>query len=186
MEVFSQDCPATHFGFVVEGFFRLQRLNPKGQRVIMDLVGPGGLVGTLLMAQPAERYPISVQSVGKGEFLKIPRSTFHQSWLKNAEIMKRTQIAQFERLEGIQSIRNWQRASLEEKIASLLLRWHPKLNQEFAISRTDVADTVGTTTESVIRVFSNWVSRGLIARTTGNRIVVDHEKLKTEVLHGEL
>ncbi len=37
-EIFHQGDPAEHFGFVVEGVFRLYRFDPAGQRVIMDFV----------------------------------------------------------------------------------------------------------------------------------------------------
>lgn len=78
---FRTDDPADSFGFVVEGLVRLQRTNPRDQRVVMDFVGPGGQIGGLLMSQADMVYPITAQAVGPGLFLIIPKTTYLKHWL---------------------------------------------------------------------------------------------------------
>lgn len=167
--IFEQDTPAEAFGFVVEGWMRLCRKNPKGQRVIMDFVGPGGLIGGLLMAQPYTVYPITAQFVGPGQFLQIPKQTYLDHWMNEPEIIRRTQNANMERMLAIHSTRELQKLSLEEKIIHILLRICPPLKENLVvnISRTDLADMIGASVESVIRLFSSWEKEGLLMKKSG-------------------
>lgn len=182
--VFTQNDPAEAFGFVVEGLFRLHRKNEKGQRIIMDFANPGSMIGGLLMCHPEIQYPISVQSIGKGQFLKIPKRTYNRHWLQYPEIIRRTQMANQERMMAIQFAREWQKYQLEEKIASLLLRMAPSGDDLVLLSRTDIADVVGASVESVIRIFSLWEKNGTIKRVDHKKEFFNREKLQTEVLRG--
>jgi CRP-like cAMP-binding protein len=167
--IFEQDAPAEAFGFVVEGWIRLCRMDPRGQRVIMDFVGPGGLIGGLLMAQHETVYPIMAQSVGAGLFLKIPKQTYLDHWMDEPEIIRRTQNANMERMLAIHSTRELQKLSLEEKVIHILLRVCPSTPEVLSvnISRTDLADIIGASVESVIRLLSAWEKEGLLVKSQG-------------------
>lgn len=164
--IFRQDETAESFGFVVEGLVRLFRKNQKDQRVIMDFVGPGGLIGGLLMAHPHAVYPITAQFIGPGQFLRIPKSTYQRYWMNEPEVIRRTQNANMERMLAIQSTRELQKYSLEEKLISILLRFAPDQQGDLLVnlSRTDLADMIGASVESVIRVFSAWEKEGLLVK----------------------
>ncbi|MGZ5278455.1 MAG: Crp/Fnr family transcriptional regulator [Pseudobdellovibrionaceae bacterium] len=182
--VFSQNTSADAFGFVIEGLFRLQRMNEKNQRIIMDFAAPGSMVGSLLMCHPQIQYPISLESIGKGQFLKIPKQTYLQSWIQDPEVIRRTQMANQERMMAIQFVREWQKYPLEEKVASLLLHLSPMTDNWVRLSRTDISDVVGASVESVIRVFSQWEKLGLIQKIEKRKEIFNRERLQTEVLNG--
>jgi CRP-like cAMP-binding protein len=160
--LYAQGEAAEHFGFVTAGLFRLTRINGSEQRTVLDFVGAGGFVGILLMNKAGSRYPVNVQSIGPGQFLQIPRATYEKYWLKSPEIVRRTQISTMERMEFFQWIREIQRFSLERKVASLLLRLSNPENAELRLSRTDIADALGSSVEAVIRILSAWEKSGLV------------------------
>jgi CRP-like cAMP-binding protein len=181
--IFQQDRPADTFGFVVEGLVRLFRKNPKGQRVLMDIVGPGGMVGGLLMTTPNSVFPVTAQATGPGQFLRIPRLTYTEFWLQHPEVIQRTQTANLERMQAIQSTRELQKYSLEEKLIQVLLRLSACQNGHVlvSISRTDLSDMIGASVESVIRVFSKWEKEGFVQWSSDGKEMISKERLLERV-----
>lgn len=165
--IFYEGDRAEHFGFVVEGVFKIYRMDPLGQRVAMDFVTSGGMVAGMLMADEESLYPVTIQSVNSGKFLKIPKSTYYNFWSHHAEIMKKVQLANMERVKSLQTMRESQRLPLEKRVAWALIKLLSESgkNDKFLkvyFSRADIADAVGAAPESVIRVFSKWTKEGLI------------------------
>lgn len=97
--LFNKGDPADHFGFVIEGVFKLHRADNLGHRVVMDFVKSGGLIAGLLMAAEDSTYPVNVQSLKAGKFLKIPKITYTKFWCQRPEVIKRFQIANMERVQ---------------------------------------------------------------------------------------
>lgn len=159
--------PADHFGFVIEGAYKIFQTDQLGRRVVMDFVTSGGMVAGLLMAADNCVYPVTVQSMNAGKFLKIPKATYNDFWCKSAEIMKKVQIANMERVRSLQTLREAQRLPLEQRVAWVLVKLLGKFsgNNNYLkvyFSRADIADAIGAAPESVIRVFSQWTKDGLI------------------------
>lgn len=177
--IFQQGDKADHFAFVISGLFRLVRSDQHGRRVVLDLVGTGGIFGGLLMSQPEARYPISVQSVGVGKLLKISRQQFQETWSNNGELMRRLQVANIERVNNLQGLREAQRLPMEEKIAWAILQIFSRHclengnEKELLIdfARADIADMVGVASESVIRTFSKWQEWGIIKTSKEDEIL---------------
>ncbi len=181
--IFYEGDRAEHFGFVIDGIFKLHRLDYLGHSVAMDFVTSGGMVAGLLMAAEDSIYPVTVQSIKAGSFLKIPKSTFDRYWCNSADIMKKVQIANMERVSSMQTMRDGQRLPLEQKIAWILVKLLAKLfeNDKFLkiyFSRVDISDAIGAAPASVIRVFSKWTKDGLI-EIKGGEEFVNLEKLNT-------
>ncbi len=164
--VFYEGECADHFGFVINGVFKLYRTNQLNQRVIMDFVTSGDMIAGLLMAANDSVYPVTVQALVAGNFLKIPKSTYDKFWYNNAEIMKKLQIASLQRVKSLQTMREAQRWPLEQRVAWALIKLFGKLSENNIIkvcfSRSDMADTIGAAPESVIRVFGQWANDGII------------------------
>ncbi len=72
-------------------------------------------------------------------------------------------------------------ASIRKRVAKALLDINAKFNKENAdsikITREDIAQYVGTATESVIRTLSDFKSEKLIEIAEGRIIIADIEKL---------
>lgn len=179
--LFHEGDRADHFGFVIDGIFKLHRVDPLGQRVAIDFVSTGGIIAGLLMASEDSVYPVTVQSLKHSKFLKISKRIYNDLWSKSPEIMKRIQNASQERVLSLQTMCEAQRLPLEQRVAWIILRQLAKFpeNDNFLkvyFSRVDVADAVGAASESVIRVFSKWIKDGIIV-TKGGEEFIDLSKL---------
>ncbi len=53
-----------------------------------------------------------------------------------------------------------------------------KLGSTLPFTRQEIADMVGTTTETAIRLISSFRERGIIRSTSGKIIIQDEEKLR--------
>jgi CRP-like cAMP-binding protein len=182
--IFQQDAAADAFGFVVEGLVRLSRRNVKNQRIVMDFVGPQGMIAGLLMAHPHAVYPVTAHAIAPSQFLKIPKPTYLRHWLHHPEVMGRMQNANFERMQAMQSTRELQKYPLEEKIAHILLKMLSPDEKllTLTVSRTDLADMVGARPESVIRIFSAWEKEGLAQSNSEGAEMFREEDLRRKAL----
>lgn len=165
--VFAAGDPADHFGLVVQGCYKLSRV--RKQETLLSFATRNDPIGLLLMAQPQAIYPINVQSLGVSQFLRLPRSTYLECWVRIPEIVKRSQSALMHRCLGFHADRGLQHLSLEKRVAGFLLRCLERYAEEntaalkFPLSRREVSDAVGAQVESVIRVMSHWEKSGIIS-----------------------
>jgi len=60
----------------------------------------------------------------------------------------------------------------------VLLMLSAKLGPTLPFTRQEIADMVGTTIETAIRVMSNLKDRGIIRSVRGKVIILDRERLK--------
>lgn len=179
--VFVAGEPAGHFGVVLRGCYKLSRVQK--QETLLSFATRNEPVGLLLMPQPHAVYPITAQSLGVSQFLRLPRSTYLDRWLRNPEIVKRSQAAIMSRCFGLHADRGLQHLPLEQRVAGFLLRCLDQYAEEntaalsFPLSRREISEAVGAQVESVIRVMSHWEKVGVIS-TRAQHI----EVLRPEVL----
>lgn len=159
--------PAEHFGIVLQGSYKMSRPGPSETLLAFALRNEP--IGLLLMPQPGSAYPVTVQSIGFSQFLRLPRATYLEHWLKSPEIMRRSQTAVMHRCFGFQSDRGRQHLPLEKRVAGFLLRCLDLYAEQntrtirFPLSRREVSSAVGAQVESVIRVMSQWEKDGVIS-----------------------
>jgi CRP-like cAMP-binding protein len=67
---------------------------------------------------------------------------------------------------------------VEQRLSSVLLMLSAKLGLTLPFTRQEIADMVGTTTETAIRVMSHLKDRGIIRSVRGKVIILDEEKLR--------
>ena len=84
-----------------------------------------------------------------------------------------------ERLRDAQSrLRDLAVERVEPRLGSVLLRLSSKLGLTLPFTRQEIADMAGTTTETAIRVMSQFRDRGIVSSTRGRIIIRDKEKLR--------
>jgi CRP/FNR family transcriptional regulator len=67
---------------------------------------------------------------------------------------------------------------VEQRLARTLLMLCIKLGPTLPFTRQEIADMVGTTTETAIRVMSHLKDRGIIRSTRGKTVIIDELKLR--------
>lgn len=165
--VFRAGEPASHFGLVLQGCYKLVR--PGKADTLLSFAVRNDPIGLLLMADPNSVYPVTAQSIGTSQILLLPRALYFDVWMKRPEIVHRCLAAIRRRCGGFHADRGLQGLSLEGRIAGFLLRCldeHPQEHTStlgFPLSRRDVSEAVGAQLESVIRVMSRWEKLSMIS-----------------------
>lgn len=185
--VFGVGEPAEHFGLVLKGCYKLCR--PQPEETLLSFATRGEPIGLLIMPNPRAVYPITVRSLGVSQFLRLPRSTYLERWLKSPGAMQRAQAAISVRCMGFHADRGSQHLSLERRVAGFLLRCLDRYAEEntrtlgFPLSRREIGDAVGAQVESVIRVMSHWEKSGVIS-TSSQFIEVSRPESLAEIHAG--
>lgn len=170
-QVFTFGEPAFHFGIVLSGAYKLSRVSHAGEESVIHFSSPGDVVAALVMPQPKPVFPVTVKAMGPSRILLIHRDTYLKHWLQHPELIIRVQSLLSTRMSRFQNQKIMQRAPLQSKVAALLLQLVAKdsakeeLEVPLPLTRKEIADTLGVTVESVIRVMSDWVKKGIIATT---------------------
>lgn len=180
---------ANHFYIVVQGAFKLVRSGSDGHKVIVHFATPGDVIGALVMSPPNAVYPVSTVSMGLSIVLKIPRETFSESWSGNSSVQQYMSGNLFSRMNHIQAQKAMAKAPLSQKIAGQLVSLIERYSGAdetilpIPLTRQEMADAVGASVESVIRVMSDWSHKGYIS-TSDQLIQVERMDKILEVIKG--
>jgi CRP/FNR family transcriptional regulator, nitrogen oxide reductase regulator len=189
--IYYEGDPASSLFVVADGRVKLIRHTLSGKDVVLDLLTPGEFFGSLshleqeLNAETAQaQTDVCILTIEKSEFRKI-LDTFPGVALAVLEITSR-------RLNAAQEmIRQISVYSIEKRLAFTLLKLADKFGKnsdvglliEVPLSRDDLAQMTGTTTESASRVLSQFHKQGLIE--SGRQWVAVTDRLALERLAGD-
>ncbi|MGE3759777.1 MAG: Crp/Fnr family transcriptional regulator [Pseudobdellovibrionaceae bacterium] len=177
---------AARFGIIASGLFRMTKDDTLGSRVALLFLSSGDLVGDLPMALNEPRYAMNCETLVSGIIFWIPKETYTRYWLTSPPAMQRVQAATLDRLQWMAQCRADQRLPLGSRVAGFLIRAQSRKddNPESAImtlTRRALADAVGASVESVIRVMASWEKRGLVA--TPEKVVTIRDIAAVQEIH---
>lgn len=167
-QLYSAGAEAETFAIVLTGAFKLVRPTPRGEDAIVYFATPGDVIGGLVMLKHGGRYPVSVVALGASTVLVLPRSTFARGWTRNTGIQLKLNASLFSRMCVLQDDKANAKLTLQQRIASLLLSLLDKrppsssTRLPIPLTRQEIADSVGSSVESVIRCMSEMVQQGII------------------------
>lgn len=166
MTLFSDGDLADNFFIVLAGSIKLTKSYTNKidtDKCIVDIVHPGEIIASILMLTEKREvlYPISAISTCKSEVLILSKDFYHQYWKKDPLLLNFSQQQMITRVQKLQLSQSIQRLSTEKKLAFILTELFPE-NSPIILTRSELSDYAGTTTESVIRILSRWSQQGLI------------------------
>lgn len=184
-ELFHVGDEAHFFGVVLSGAYKLSRPSPMGEDVIIHFSLPGEIIAAFVMAQNEPTYPVSAIAMGPSRFLKIKRKNYIEEWQKNPSLILKIQNLLSHRITLFQDQKVMIKAPLVQKVAALLITLIEKeKTSELAesvlpipITRKEIADTLGATVESVIRIMSEWSKSGIIKTHDSHIHIIQIDKL---------
>lgn len=168
------------FAFVLSGAYKLTRPTVDGDDIIVHFSTPGDLIGVLLFNKTVNEFPVSVVSLGVSQVALIPKSTYTEIWNNDLEIMKRMNVHVSTRMRLFHNEKILIKSALQKKVANLLitLAGNHELESKsetsvlpIPLTRQEIADSLGATVESVIRIMSSWSQQGII-RTMDRKIEI--------------
>jgi CRP/FNR family transcriptional regulator len=166
--IFGEGDPAEDIHFLFLG--RVKIVKAAGDRdVILEILGPGEPVGTVAVFE-RRPFPAAAVALEPSGVITIPSRQFFSLIEKRPEITRRLLAGLTLRLMSLNRRLADMTGSVERRIARLLTTLAERLGQKtgrgifipVALSRQDIADLVGTTVETAIRVMSRWQKEGVV------------------------
>ncbi len=182
--IFSEEGLPVFLYFLVKGKIKTYRSHEYGKELITTLYKEGDFFGyhALLEDKP---YSETAEALEDAEVCLIPKEDFYALVHNNVNVM-RTFIKMLSGnvAEKEKQLINLAYSSVRKRVAEALLHLQDRfakpadLNFSMAISREDLANMVGTATESLIRTLSEFKEDKLIEIKGSSITIVDANKLK--------
>lgn len=183
--IFLEGDAAEYVYLVVEGKVKIVKQAPSGKELILEVFASAEVFGgaTLLL----DRHPASAVAMEPGVMLRLPRPEYHA-------LLKRFPPMAFQIIERLghmlreahQVIRGLAAERVEARVARLLFKLVDKagipgdggMRLGLQLTRQDIADMVGCTLETAIRVLSRWQKEGLIKTEEGVITILNRRELE--------
>ncbi len=170
--------------YVTEGKIKTFRMHEDGKEYITNLYTTGDFIGYLPLLEDT-LYDETAEVLEESELLMIPKDDFLNVLFKDIAIAGTfIKIIAQNVKDKEERLMQLAYGSLRKRIAKALLDIYTKFNKEdgpnkqINISREDIAQYVGTATESLIRTLSDFKSEKLIETVEGKIRITNLEKLK--------
>lgn len=176
---------ADHLFVLASGRVKLVRPTPDGQDVLVDIVTPGGLFGTLTTLGEPE-FTDTAEALTVACALSISADDFRAVLRRHPSVALAVVDYLGHRLEETrQALRRLSGGTVEQRVAATLLTLADRLGEprrgavllQLPLTRSDLAAMTGSTTESVSRAMSRLRKEGVIE--TGRRwtSIIDRDRL---------
>lgn len=168
--VFAESDAGETFFTIVEGRIKVSKAMPDGRVIILEIFGAGDPVGAVAVFEDLE-YPATAVALEPTVCLCMARSDLFRLLERRPSLVRGLLGALTHRL---MSLTNRLAERTGGKVESRLARLFVKLSEEIgtpmgaavfipmALSRQELADLVGTTVETSIRIMSRWGKEGIV------------------------
>ncbi len=187
--LFGEAEPANHVFNVTAGTLKVYKLLPDGRCQVMGFLFPGDFLG---LANSAT-YAFSADAVNTATLCRFPRKKFAEFLLKFPQMEKKLlSVASHELSVAQEQMLLLGRKTAKERLASFLLTLSRHAERRGAqgnpisvpMSRADIADYLGLTTETVSRAITLLKKAGLIGlEKSGSIALLDSAALR-EIAEG--
>ena len=158
------------------GLVKLSILSADGGERILDILGPGAIIGELSMVDGAPR-STAVYAVRDSELSFISRASFLAFAESRPELYRHVTILLAQRVREMNDIAvAWSFLSLEGRVAHALLELAEACGQEIEqgriliqqkIEQSDIAAMAGIARENVSRILNRWIRDRIVSRHAG-------------------
>ncbi|MES2566879.1 MAG: response regulator [Bacteroidota bacterium] len=169
--------------FVNKGKVKIFQTNELGKELITELHKEGDFFGYLSLLQD-EKYTSSATAMEDSEIFIIPKDDFFSLIYKNSEVSKRfIEILSNNLRDKEKQLVKLAYNSVRKRVAEALVKLSDKYKKEgdekfrMSVSREDLANMVGTATETVIRTLSDFKEDKLIEISGGTIAILNYDKL---------
>jgi DNA-binding response OmpR family regulator len=169
--------------YLVSGKVKAYKIHEDGKEYITDLFSAGDFMGYTALIED-KVYDESTTVLEDADVMQIPRDEFLQMIYSDINIAaKFIKIVTQNVKEKEERLLNLAYSSLRKRVAKALVDIHEKFYKEstnsvIEFSRDDIAQYIGTATESLIRTLSDFKSERLIDIKSGKISIIDLDKLK--------
>ena len=191
--IFWEEDEPSHLYMLKAGKIKLTKQSESGKETIVSIITPGETFGEIAIFD-GRPFPFTAQAMEPSRVLKMTRNAFlkflHDAPHAPLEII----IELSRRLRDAQNvIKGMAVERVEHRIVELLLKLSEKVGRHeeegirigILLTRQDIADMVGSTVETTIRVLSRFTKEGWI-ETRGKSLILKDVDALRETLEGEV
>jgi len=171
---------------IASGRVKVVKMVPSGKEIILEIFGPGDPVGAVV-AYEGRPYPASAIALEPCSCILVRRSEFfallerHPSFVRGFLTGMALRIVELTR-----RIPEVAGGRVETRFAHLFLKLAERVGERrpegrfvrMPLSRQELAELTGTTTETCIRIMSRWGKEGVVSTERDGFLVRDREKLE--------
>ncbi|MBI5212424.1 MAG: Crp/Fnr family transcriptional regulator [Nitrospirae bacterium] len=183
-EIFSEGDPPDWFYILLSGKMKITKLSHDGREIIIELISPPDFFGGFAVLKGFP-YPANAVAMEDSGIIKMSRHNFLKIIDRFPNVMYDITANLGDRIrEFHDTLKNIALERVESRIAALLLKLADKAGEKKAdktavinmrLTKQDIAEMVGTTVETTIRVMSKFKKSGYISEKDG-RIVIENSK----------
>ncbi len=182
--LFSAGNPASHTYIILSGSMKLVKAHPDGKERIVHILMRGDILGAVVAMQNG-LYPVSALALEETSVMKIEIKNFKDIFLLHPKIGQTLINQMGERIQQAHIDRSASFDSVEKRIAVFLLDLLNRVQLIFGktsripipLTRQDIADRVGSSVETVIRILSLWTKDNLLVTQDKYIEIPDPESL---------
>jgi CRP/FNR family cyclic AMP-dependent transcriptional regulator len=172
---------------IESGLVKLSILSPDGGERILDVLGPGAIVGELSMVDGAPR-STAVYAVSDSELSYVSRAAFLAFAETHPELYLHIATLLAQRVREMNDIAMaWSFLSLEGRAAHALLEIAEAFGEDIGngrllirhrIEQSDFAAMAGIARENISRILNKWMREKLVSRHAGYYCIESREKIE--------
>jgi len=183
--LFWEGDPANWLYVIKEGKVKIIKHSTSGKEMVLEIVTPGDICGGGAIF--SETHPASAKAAERTITFSISKQSLFGLLAKYQSLAQGIIVYLGEKLmKAHEMIMALASSKVDKRIAALLLGLSEKhgsptpqgVKINIRLTRQDIADIVGTTVETAIRVMSKLKKQGLITSDSKRIILIDKEKLK--------
>ncbi|HSL82803.1 MAG TPA: Crp/Fnr family transcriptional regulator [Thermoanaerobaculia bacterium] len=185
--LFEEGDPSDHFLVVTAGRIKVFKVTPDGRHLILEIFGPGDPVGAVAVYEERP-YPATAIALEDAEAAAVPRREFFTLLDAHPTLVRGLLLAMTRRLvELTLRLAELTGGRVESRIARLFLKLAENLGRPadeggvfipLPLSRQELADLIGTTIETAIRIMSRWGKEGIVATGPDGFTILDRDTLE--------
>jgi CRP/FNR family transcriptional regulator len=175
---------------VLTGRVKVFKTTPRGTDVILELFGAGDAVGAVAVYE-SRPYPASALALEPTTCLLVPRQSFFSLLEAYPTMVRGLLVGLSHRLvELTNRVTELSGGRIEGRLARFLLKLGTDMGQRhddgifipLVLSRQELADMIGTTIETSIRIMSRWGKDGVVRTDKAGFVIVDRAALEAAAL----
>jgi len=185
----SEGDPATDLFNVVRGSVKLYKLLPDGRRQVTGFLFPGDFLGIAFN----DTYAYSAEAIESVQLCRFPRGKLESLLIELPKLERRLLGEAANELAAAQDqMLLLGRKTAQERVASFIVSLSRKAEKRkkpaspiaLPMSRTDIADYLGLTTETVSRTLTQLRQAGLIATNRRNQVEILNSRGLNDLIDG--
>jgi len=184
--IFNEGDPSESMFTVVSGRVKVSKMTARGTDVILEIFGPGDPVGAVAVYE-SRAYPATAVALEPTTCFIVPRQAFFALLETHPTMVRGLLVGLTHRLVELTTrLTELSGGRIEARLARFFLKLARDMGQQqpdgvfirLVLSRQEIADMIGTTIETSIRIMSRWGKQDIVRTEKDGFLVVDRAALE--------